>query len=65
MIYQLTWLPAVLRHAGLKVAEVPGWESRGRGSMGQVFGVLGFAGGRFVALNPVIYEERELIQRIR
>lgn len=40
MVYQLTWLAGVLRSAGLKVAEVPGWESRGRADMGQVFGIL-------------------------
>jgi hypothetical protein len=40
MIFQLTWLPGVLRHAGLKVAEVDGWESRGRADMGAVAGIL-------------------------
>jgi hypothetical protein len=40
MIYSLTWLPAVLRTAGLKVAEVDGWESRGRDEMGAVVGVI-------------------------
>lgn len=40
MIYSLTWLPAVLRAADLKVAEVDGWESRGVGSMGDVAGVI-------------------------
>jgi hypothetical protein len=40
MIYALTWLPAVLHQAGLKVAEVPGWESRGRAEMGAVTGVI-------------------------
>lgn len=40
MTYSLTWLPAVLEEAGLKVAEVPGWETRGRGEMGAVKGVL-------------------------
>jgi len=40
MIYSLTWLPAVLRAAGLKVAEVDGWESRGVGDMGDVVGVI-------------------------
>ncbi len=33
MPFQLTWLPTVLRNAGLKVAEVDGWVSRGRGPM--------------------------------
>lgn len=29
MSFSLTWLPTVLQQAGLKVAEVPGWETRG------------------------------------
>jgi hypothetical protein len=40
MIFLLTWLPGVLRQAGLKVAEVDGWESRGRAEMGPVAGVI-------------------------
>lgn len=40
MAYSLTWLPQVLRGAGLKVAEVPGWADRGRGEMGRVAGVI-------------------------
>jgi predicted chitinase/peptidoglycan hydrolase-like protein with peptidoglycan-binding domain len=40
MAYSLTWLPQVLRGAGLKVAEVPGWAERGRGEMGTVLGVM-------------------------
>ena len=36
----LTWLPAVLETAGLKVARVDGWESRGRGDVGRILGVL-------------------------
>jgi peptidoglycan hydrolase-like protein with peptidoglycan-binding domain len=40
MSFSLTWLPRVLEDAGLKVAEVPGWETRGRGEMGQVKGVI-------------------------
>lgn len=40
MIYSLTWLPGVLLEAGLKVAEEPGWESRGVGEMGDVAGVI-------------------------
>ncbi len=40
MTFSLTWLPDVLRQVGLKVAEVPGWESRGRGDMGRVLGVV-------------------------
>ena len=42
MTFSLTWLPDVLKGAGLKVAEVPGWQDRGAGGadMGQVLGVL-------------------------
>lgn len=40
MVYQLTWLAGVLKNAGLKVAEVPGWESRGRAEMGDPIGVI-------------------------
>lgn len=40
MAYSLTWLPNVLLEAGLKVSRVDGWEFRGHGDMGQVFGVI-------------------------
>jgi peptidoglycan hydrolase-like protein with peptidoglycan-binding domain len=40
MTFSLLWLPDVLRDAGLKVALVPGWESRGRAEMGPIMGVL-------------------------
>jgi peptidoglycan hydrolase-like protein with peptidoglycan-binding domain len=40
MAYKLTWLPDVLKAAGLKVAEVKGWQSRGRREMGSVVGVM-------------------------
>ena len=40
MVYALTWLPKVLRDAGLRVAEVPGWRERGLGDVGDTFGVL-------------------------
>ena len=40
MAFSLTWLPEVLEDAGLKVAEQPGWRSRGRGEMGEVKGVM-------------------------
>jgi hypothetical protein len=39
-IFSLIWLPEVLKAAGLKVAKVEGWESRGRAEMGDVFGVI-------------------------
>ena len=40
MTFSLLWLQPVLRNAGLKVAVVDGWETRGRGDMGQVEGVI-------------------------
>jgi len=40
MIFALTWLPEVLERAGLKVAEQPGWRTRGRGDMGTIHGVM-------------------------
>lgn len=35
MVFSLTWMAGALKDAGLKVAEVDGWESRGRAEMGQ------------------------------
>lgn len=40
MPFSLTWLPETLEDAGLKVAEQPGWRTRGRGEMGTVRGVM-------------------------
>lgn len=40
MTFSLTWLPDVLEKAGLKVAEVSGWRTRGRAEMGTVRGVM-------------------------
>ena len=40
MVFSLTWLPEVLEGAGLKVAEQPGWRTRGRSEMGPVKGVI-------------------------
>ena len=36
MTYSLTWLPGVLRDAGLEVLEHPGWQTRGHDDMGAV-----------------------------
>jgi hypothetical protein len=36
MTYSLTWLPKVLRDAGLTVVEIAGWQTRGHGDMGPV-----------------------------
>ena len=38
--FALSWLAQALRDAGLKVAEQSGWQSRGRGPMGQVRGII-------------------------
>ncbi|HSU16300.1 peptidoglycan-binding protein [Longimicrobium sp.] len=40
MTFKLTWLPRVLKDAGLKVALVDGWEERGRGDVGTIRGVI-------------------------
>jgi hypothetical protein len=40
MAFSLTWLPQVLLDAGLKVAEQPGWQDRGRGDVGPIKGVI-------------------------
>src|SRR6185503_4879149 len=40
MAHSLTWLPDALKNAGLKVSLVDGWENRGRGNIGNIFGVI-------------------------
>lgn len=40
MAFSLTWLPDVLKDAGLKVSLVPGWETRGLGDVGAIVGVI-------------------------
>ncbi|MCU0647388.1 MAG: N-acetylmuramoyl-L-alanine amidase [Gemmatimonadaceae bacterium] len=40
MTFSLIWLPEVLRSAGLKVAPLPGWETRGRGEFGPLAGII-------------------------
>lgn len=40
MTYSLTWMPLVLEAAGLKVALVDGWASRGRAEMDGVSGII-------------------------
>ena len=59
MAHSLTWLPDVLKDAGLKVSLVPGWENRGRGDVGKIFGVLchhtvGPRNGNMPSLNTLI-----------
>jgi hypothetical protein len=38
--YSLSWLPDVLRAAGLDVEEVRGWKTRGHGDVGVISGVM-------------------------
>jgi N-acetyl-anhydromuramyl-L-alanine amidase AmpD len=40
MPFQLTWLPTVLKNAGLKVAEQPGWPNHGTREMRTIKGVM-------------------------
>lgn len=40
MTNSLTWLLEVLTNAGLKVAEVDGWQTRGRNDLGTIMGVM-------------------------
>jgi N-acetyl-anhydromuramyl-L-alanine amidase AmpD len=40
MPFKLTWLPTVLKNAGLKVAEESGWPNRGQGDVGVIRGVM-------------------------
>lgn len=40
MNYSLIWLPDVLKAAGLKVVETPGWQTCGHGDFGKPLGVL-------------------------
>lgn len=60
MAYSLTWLPSVLKAAGLKVAEQPGWLDRGRGEMSPIKGVMchhtvGPASGNMPSLKGLTY----------
>ena len=59
MAFKLTWLPTVLKNAGLKVAEVPGWPNRGVADMAAAKGVMchhtaGPAGGNMPSLNVLV-----------
>lgn len=40
MVDSLLWMPRVLLEAGLKVAEVDGWQGRGHGPMSEVVGIM-------------------------
>lgn len=65
MVYSLTWLAGVLGEGGLKVAECPGWQSRGRGDVGNVRGVLchhtaGPKDGNMPSLNTLLEGRSDL-----
>lgn len=65
MAFALTWLAETLENAGLKVAEVPGWRTRGRSEMGIVKGVMchhtaGPATGNMPTLNLIINGRSDL-----
>lgn len=59
MKHSLIWLPQVLKDAGLKVGLVEGWETRGRGDVGNIVGVIchytaGPRNGNMPSLNTLI-----------
>jgi len=59
MPHSLIWLADVLKSAGLKIAQVPGWEDRGRGDTTEIFGVIchytaGSRNGNMPSLNTLI-----------
>jgi peptidoglycan hydrolase-like protein with peptidoglycan-binding domain len=59
MPHSLTWLPDVLKIAGLKVSLVDGWENRGRGDVRRIFGVIchhtaGSRSGNMPSLNILV-----------
>lgn len=65
MSFRLTWLPMALRNAGLKVALVDGWETRGRGDVGETVGVIchhtaGPQSGNMPSLNTLINGRSDL-----
>jgi peptidoglycan hydrolase-like protein with peptidoglycan-binding domain len=65
MNYSLIWLPDVLMKAGLKVALVPGWESRGHGDVGIIHGVICHhtatdSGGNMPTLRTLIHGREDL-----
>jgi hypothetical protein len=65
MDFSLTWLSKVLLDAGLKVAEQPGWKTRGRGDVGIVRGIIchhtaGAKIGNMPSLNVVTHGRSDL-----
>jgi peptidoglycan hydrolase-like protein with peptidoglycan-binding domain len=65
MPHSLTWLPDVLKIAGLKVSLVDGWENRGRRDVGRIFGVIchhtaGPRSGNMPSLNVLVNGRSDL-----
>ena len=65
MTFSLTWLPDVLKAAGLKVSEVDGWKNRGSRDVGSILGVLchhtvGPKAGNMPSLNTLIKGRSDL-----
>lgn len=65
MTAPLLWLPEVLQAAGLKVAEVDGWRTRGVGQLGDVVGVMchhtaGPPNGNMPSLHTLIHGRPDL-----
>ena len=65
MPHSLIWLPEVLKLVGLKVSLVDGWEIRGRGDVGNIFGVIchhtgGPKNGNMPSLNTLIKGRSDL-----
>lgn len=65
MTFALTWLADTLRAGGCKVTEIAGWQTRGRGEMGTVRGVLchhtaGPKAGNAPSLNLIIHGRPDL-----
>lgn len=59
LTYSLSWLPKVLRDAGLSVVEQPNWQTRGHGDVGRIIGVIchhtagGKGGGNLPSLGTI------------
>lgn len=65
MPHSLIWLPAILKNAGLKVAEVEGWEDRGHGDVSEICGVIchhtaGPKDGNMPSLSTLIHGRPDL-----
>src|ERR1043165_4583744 len=65
MAHSLRWLPHVLKSVDLKVSLVPDWENRGRGDVGDIFGVIcphtgGPRDGNMPSLNTLIHGRPDL-----